>query len=120
MNYPPLNRSEQEFAIEHHDLVIRFLAINHLPAVDWYDVVIFRYLGSVYRWFNRLDLHYYSFSTIAFNAMRSAVGHEREKQGRRIQTISLDDIIPGTDGMTYGELVTRDNLDYINYKEVPE
>lgn len=101
-------------------MVFRFLAINRLPADDWYDVVIFRYIDSVYRWFNELELHYYSFSTIVFNAMRSAVGHEREKQKRRITTISLDAIIPGTDGMTYGETITRENLDYINYKEESE
>lgn len=50
--------------------------------------------------------------------MRSAVGHERQKQKRRIQTVSLDEPIPGTDGLTYADIVTEENLNYIPYKEV--
>lgn len=89
--------------------------MNRLPAADWYDVVVFRYLGSVYRWFNEIELHYYSFTTVAFNAMRSAVGNERAKEARRIKAISLDDAIPGSDGMTWADTITIENLDYINY-----
>ena len=115
-----MNRQEREFAAQHHELVFRFLAINHLSAADWYDVVIFRYLRSVCRWFAELELHYYSFSTIAFQAMRSAVGTERQKQRRRIQAVSLDEIIPGTDDLTWGDMITTDNLNYIPYLEVAE
>ena len=118
MRYPPLNREEREFAEAHLELVIRFLQINRLEADDWFDVVIFRYLRSVSRWFTEFELHYYSFSTIAFQAMRSAVGTERRKQGRRIQTISLDALIPGADGLTLGDMITTDNLNYIPYLEV--
>lgn len=113
-----MNERERAFAAEHHSLVIRFLALNHLSINEWYDVVIFRYLGSVYRWFNELELHYFSFSTIAFSAMRSAIGNERKKQARRIHAICLDDVIPGTNGMTYGDTITYENLDYIHYEEV--
>lgn len=120
MNCPSLNRQEREFAEQHHELVFRFLAMNHLPASDWYDVVILRYLRSVSRWFAELELHYYSFSTIAFQAMRSAVGTERQKQSRRIQTISLEAIIPDTDGLTWADMITTDNLNYIPYVEVTE
>ena len=119
-NYPSMDRQEREFAVQHHELVFRFLAMNHLPAFDWYDVVIFRYMRSVSRWFAELELHYYSFSTIAFQAMRSAVETERQKQRRRIQFISLDDIISGTDDLTWGDMITTDNLDYIPYVEVTE
>lgn len=69
-------------------------------------------------WFDRPDLYRYEFSTIAWNNMRSAVGHERQKQKRRIQTVSLDEPIPGTDGLTYADIVTEENLNYIPYKEV--
>lgn len=112
---PPMTKEEQDFAVENHDLVIRFLAMNRLPADEWYDVVIFRYLRSVVRWHEELELHYYSFSTLAFSAMRSTVGGERAKQARRIQTISIDDVIPGTDGVTYADTVTYENLNYIQY-----
>lgn len=41
--------------------------------------------------------------------MASAVNNERQKQGRRIQAVSLDDPIPGTDGLTWGDVITEDN-----------
>lgn len=47
--------------------------------------------------------------------MRSAVGHEREKRRRRIRTISLDEPVPGTDGLTWNEIVTEENLNYTPY-----
>jgi len=50
--------------------------------------------------------------------MRSAVDNERRKQSRRIQTISLDEVIPGTEGLTWADMVTEDNLDYTPYLEV--
>ena len=31
--------------------------------------------------------------------LRSAVGHERERRSREIQTISLEEIVPGTEGV---------------------
>ena len=115
--FPPLNQEEREFAVAHHDLVYRFLHTYRLPVDEWYDVVIFRYLSSVYRWFNELELHYYSFSTVAFGAMRSAVYGERRKQKKRIKTISLDAVISGCDGVTYIETITRENLNYFDYWE---
>ena len=30
-------------------------------------------------------------------------------------TVSLDDPIPGTDGLTYGDIITEDNLNYTPY-----
>jgi len=115
--YSPLTPEERQFAECNHYLVEKFLHWNRLQRDDWYDVVIFRYLLSVKKWMQRADLHKYKFSTIVNNDLRSAVGHERERQAREIQTISLEEIIPGTDGVTYMDTVTADNLDYINYGE---
>ena len=44
--------------------------------------------------------------------MRSAVSNERERQSRRIETISLDAPIPGTDGLTLGDIITTDHQIY--------
>lgn len=110
MTQEPLTVEEQDFAVQNHYLVMEYLKIRKLPADDWYDVVIFRYLRSVIRWHQELELHYYSFKTIAFKAMQSAVGNECKKQSRRINTISLEEPIPGTDGMTYGDTITYENL----------
>ncbi len=113
----PMTLEEQEFAIQNHYLVGKYLKIRKLPFDEWYDVVIFRYMRSVKRWFAFPELHKHKFEIIAFYAMRSAIGGELAKQGRRIQTVSLDENIPGTDGMTYADTVTYDNLNYIQYGE---
>lgn len=44
--------------------------------------------------------------------IRSYVCSERRKQARTIQTVSLDAEIPGTDGLTYGDIITTDNIRY--------
>lgn len=113
----PLTLEEQQFAIENHYLISKYLNIRKLPFDDWYDIVIFRYLRSVKRWFSIPELHKHSFEIVAFYAMRSAIGGELAKQKRRISTISLDEVIPGTDGATYADTVTYENLDYIQYGE---
>lgn len=110
MMQEPLSAEEQEFAVRNHYLVLKYLRIRKLPVNDWYDVVIFRYLRFVRRWHRELELHYYSFETIAFKAMQSAIGNEYSKQARRINPISLEEVIPGTDGMTYGDTITYENL----------
>ncbi len=111
----PLTAAEQEFATENHYLIEKYLKIRQLPMDEWYDVVVFRYLRSVKRWFAIPELHKHNFEIIAFYAMRSAIGHEMDRQNREIPTVSLYDVIPGTDGMTYEDIVTEDNLQYIQY-----
>ncbi|MDE7245146.1 MAG: hypothetical protein K2O18_14400 [Oscillospiraceae bacterium] len=112
----PLTEAEQAAAEQHLNLVFRFLQVQQLPTDEWFDVVIFRYLLTVKNWFSRPDLHQYQFSTIAWRAMRSAVGHERDKQNRRIKTVSLDAPLPGTDGLTLGDVVTTDQQVYNAYR----
>lgn len=111
----PLTPEERAVAQQNYWIVESFLRSNRLPQDDWFDVVIFRYLLTVERWFRQPELYRYEFSTIAWNAMRSAVGHEREKRRRRIRTISLDEPVPGTDGLTWNEIVTEENLNYTPY-----
>lgn len=111
----PLTPEEQAVAEGNYWVVYRFLQSQKLSQDEWFDVVIFRYLLTVERWFRQPKLYRYEFSTIAWSAMRSAVGHEREKQRRRIKTVSLSDPVPGTDGLTWGDIITEDNLDYATY-----
>lgn len=108
----PLSPTEQAVAQSNHWIVEIFLFTMKLYPGDWYDVVIFRYLLTVKNWFRRPDLYKYEFSTIAWNAMRSAVYNERRKQRLGLQTVSLDDPIPGTDGLTWGDTITEENLIY--------
>lgn len=108
----PLTKEEQIFATENHDLIRKYLSIRRLPIDDWYDVVVFRYLLSVKRWFAIPELHKYSFECIVFSAMRSAIGNEQTKQRRRIQTVSLDVIVPGTDSLTFVDILADPKSDF--------
>lgn len=108
----PLTAAERTVAEQSLNLVFRFLQDQRLPVDEWFDVVIFRYLLTVKIWFSRPDLYKYEFSTIAWRNMRSAVSNERERQSRRIETISLDAPIPGTDGLTLGDIITTDHQIY--------
>lgn len=114
-NLSPLTPAEQAVAEQNITLVFRFLRAQRLPIDDWFDVVVFRYLLTVQNWFSRPDLYKYEFSTIAWRAMSSAVHNERQKQSRRIQTISFNDPIPGTDGLIWGDIITEDNQNYSIY-----
>lgn len=108
----PLTAEEQVFAEENHDLIRKYLNIRRLPFDEWYDVVIFRYLLSVKRWFAIPELHKHNFEIIAFYAMRSAIGHEQEKQRRRVQTVSLDAVIPGTDNLKFVDILSDPKSDF--------
>lgn len=97
----PLTPKEAQFATEHINIVYWYLDAHGLDRAEWFDVVIFRYLLSVKRWFALPDLHKVKFVTVACQAMRSAVGNERRKQAATPRTVSLYDVIPGTDNLQY-------------------
>ena len=114
----PLAPHERALAEQNHDLVYQFLHANRLPESEYYDVVIFRYLLTVENWFRRPDLYHYQFSTIAWHAMSSALHSDTKKKRRKIKTVSLDDRIPGCEDLTWGDVVTEKNLEYVPYAEV--
>lgn len=97
----PLTPKEAQFATDNINIVWRYLDSQGLNRAEWFDVVIFRYLLAVKRWFALPDLQQYKFITVAYKAMRSAVGHEWEKRAREPQTVSLYDVIPGTDDLMF-------------------
>lgn len=108
----PLTPEEQIFAEENHSALEWCMRVQKLDP-DLYDVAVFGYLQAVKLWFARPDLRKWSFKTVARQAVRSSVGNERRKQDRRIHTVSLDDVIPGTDDLTYGESITEENVRYL-------
>jgi hypothetical protein len=108
----PLTPEEQAFAEENHGALEWCMRIQRLDP-DQYDVAVFGYLQAVKKWFARPDLRKWSFQTIAKQSVRSYVGAERKKQDRQIRTISLDDVIPGTDDLTYGSTITEENIRYL-------
>ena len=106
----PLTPEERAVAETNLWIVHSFLRAQKLPQDDWFDVVIFHYLLTVEKWFREPRLYHYEFTTIAWKAMRSAVGNEKKKQRRQIKTVSLDDPVPGTDGLTWQDIITEDKL----------
>ena len=97
----PLTPEEAQFATDHINIVWWYLDQQGLDRAEWFDVVIFRYLLTVKRWLAWPDLQQVKFVTVACSAMRSAIGHEREKRAKEPRSVSLYDVIPGTDDLQY-------------------
>lgn len=108
----PLTAEEQAFAEQNHSVLVWYLSTNKLDKSEFYDVAAIGYLQAVKKWFARPELRQWSFSTIARQSMRSRVYQERQKQGR-LPTVSLDEIVQGTEGLTYGESITYENQRYL-------
>lgn len=100
-----LTDEERAFAEKNHKLVYSYLNSRRLSENDWYDVVIFGYLHAVQVWFRRPELRKYKFSVIAYRTMRDAVKQERKKTHRNPPVTYIYDFIPGTDGITYADII---------------
>lgn len=87
----PLTNYEKQFADKYHNVVYSFLHKNKLVVSEYYDVVIFRYLGAVQRYLSTEKLRKYSFTTIAWSAMNSALDHHRKQEKRRINFCPITD-----------------------------
>lgn len=79
----PLTPKEAQFATDNINIVWWYLDQQGLERAEWFDVVIFRYLISVKRWFALPDLQKVKFVTVACNAMRSAIGNELAQKSQR-------------------------------------
>lgn len=112
----PLTPEEQQFAADNHDCLQWAIRKQRLDR-ELTDIAAIGYIHAVKKWFARPDLHKWSFRTIVNQTIRSYVCSERRKQTRTIQTVSLDAEIPGTDGLTYGDIITTDNIRYQHREE---
>lgn len=93
MSEVPLTREQREFATKWHNLIYTFLNEKRLPEEDYYDVVVFGFLQAVKDYLSKAGLRQYSFSTIAWNYMRSCLSsHFKSEscQKRKAYTISLN------------------------------
>lgn len=108
----PLTEEERRFAEQNYIVLENYLRYRRISYSEYYDVCAYGFLKAVKRWFSRPELHVYSFTTIANKAMWSYVYSEKQKQKRRIQTVSLDEILPGTEGITYLDTITYRNTDF--------
>ena len=86
----PLTPEQQAFAAEHHSVIYSFLRQRRLTDDYYYDIVVFGYIQAVRRYNEDEALQQYAFSTIAFNAMATALGNERRRERRQLHPLSLD------------------------------
>lgn len=85
----PLTPKEAQFAEDNLYIVWWYLDQQRLNPGEWFDVVIFRYLMSVKRWFALPDLQKVKFVTVACNAMKSAIGNEQRKKKKKPMNLKL-------------------------------
>lgn len=95
---------EQKYAEENHNLVYGFLHRYKYSIEEYYNIVIFGYLKAVQIYTRREDLQSkYDFPFIAWQYMRSEIGHhfESERVQKRTppeKTFSLNTEIKREDG----------------------
>lgn len=102
-----LTPEQQLFASEHHDLVYRFLKRRGRDASEYYDVVIFGYLGAVQEYLESPELQQeVPFEAVAWTQMRSCLAKEYQYRNRakrsapmgtyheEYATARLDDLLP--------------------------
>lgn len=104
MKLEKLTESEKKFAEENHNLVYGFLHRYKYSIEEYYNVVIFGYLKAVQIYHRRKDLqNKYDFPFIAWQYMRSEIGHffESERTQKRTlpeKSFSLNTEIKREDG----------------------
>lgn len=114
-----LTEKERLFAEKRHGLIYSFLHENNLTENEYYDVAALGYLRAVTRYNREPKLREYSFSTIAWQAMRSAVGNKKKSDKIRNAFIaySLNELTD--EGTEYGEFIeaSRDGFKELAYTE---
>lgn len=114
-----LTEKERLFAEKWHGLIYSFLHENNLTENEYYDVAALGYLRAVTRYSREPKLREYSFSTIAWQAMRSAVGNKKKSDKIRNAFIaySLNELTD--EGTEYGEFIeaSRDGFKELAYTE---
>nr|DAM75001.1 MAG TPA: hypothetical protein [Caudoviricetes sp.] len=109
----PLTLEESQFATEHIGVVFQYLSWQGLDPGEWFDIVIFRYLLCVKRWFALPDMrNKVSFSTAARKDMRSAIHNERKKRKKEPVTVSLYDVVPGTEDLCYIDTIAAPSISF--------
>jgi RNA polymerase sigma factor (sigma-70 family) len=94
-----LTKEQSDFATAHHGMVERFLRKHGYSEDEFYDTVIFGYLGAVRDFFEKEGLaEKYAFSTIAYRQMRfRAIDliRAQNRLKRKAVTLTFDEDIYG-------------------------
>lgn len=109
MSKEKLTEEERKLAAKWHNLIYTFLHEKGLPEDDFYDIVVFGFLRAAKEYLSRPNLQKYSFSTIAWNYMRSCLSDHFKKQSRQKRkgyTISLHTITYGSEAVPLEETLS--------------
>lgn len=75
-----MSEEQREFAAKHHDLIYAFLYEQQRAVEEYYDIVAFGFLKAVMRYQSESHLQNYSFTTIAWQAMKQSIAsYQRTK-----------------------------------------
>lgn len=102
----PLTESECALVAQYHKLIYRVMEDCHLPndaAIDAYGEAALGLILAAQRYVQCEELQKYSFATIAYSRMRTALLHQRRKIYRQPVVFSLDEELPN--GTTLYEVI---------------
>lgn len=106
-----LTERQRQFAEEHHKVLTDFLTNRKLPADEFYDVVVFRFLNAVRQYDEHEDLKQYAFADIAENQMRQVLKiyfRNQRQQEKCVRLFSLETPVSQYPDMTLGDVIADD------------
>lgn len=68
-----MSEEQRQYAAKHHDLIYAFLHEQQWTVEEYYDIAAFGFLRAVMRYQSEASLQKYSFSTIAWRAMKQSI-----------------------------------------------
>lgn len=86
----PLTPEQQQFAAEHHGLLLKFMGTHGLDD-DYYGIMAERYVKTVKKYMETESLHQYAFSTILWYRLRSDLFKIRKRIWKESANRALDE-----------------------------
>ena len=79
-----MSEEQRQYAAKHHDLIYAFLHEQQWTVEEYYDIAAFGFLRAVMRYQSEASLQKYSFSTIAWRAMKQCIASYHRTEYRRL------------------------------------
>lgn len=103
-----LTAKQREFAERNHSLIYSFLNKNHLSQDEYYDIVVFGFLRAVKEYLEKPHLNKYTFGTVAWVKMKSALCDFYKSQSRKMRQghmTSMDAVVYGDEYLTLSDVL---------------
>lgn len=79
-----MSEEQRQYAAKHHDLIYAFLHEQQWTVDEYYDIAAFGFLRAVMRYQSEAHLQKYSFSIIAWRAMKQSIASYHRTEYRRL------------------------------------